>query len=166
MDKHSDGNVEGHSHPFVLAALREVEHAMWHTCTWYWCITSMATSITNPFFSTSTQLQVMLPKQLAISRPHPFLTPRCSCGTNIMGEMPWFGVAIDGLDDANSTRKYFPIHFCTDIKLVFLPYIFVLRIKLQWERSYNSPIINDFVLANEMKLSNQLSQVIKLLSWN
>ena len=35
--------------------------------------------------------------------------------------MPWFGVAIDGLDDANSTRKYFPIHFCTDIKVVFYP---------------------------------------------
>ena len=81
----------------------------------------MAKRITNPFSSTSTQLPAMWSKQLAISRPHPCLTPRCFCGTNIMGKMPWFGVAIDGLDDANSTRKYFPIDFCTDTKPVFYP---------------------------------------------
>ena len=61
----------------------------------------------------------MLPKQKGILKTRSIANPEVVFGTKSMGEIPWFGVAIDGLDVENSTRKYFPIHFCTDIKVVF-----------------------------------------------
>ena len=71
-----------------------------------------------------------------------------------MGKMPWFGVAIDGLDDANSTRKYFPIDFCTDTKPVFYPINFCTE-HYSWDEGAVTDIFWSIAIVSENMGDNE-----------